>query len=786
MSERRVLILILALFAGLGVTYALATPVFEASDELWHYPMVRHLADGNPLPVQVFDPALAGPWKQEASQPPLYYYLGAALTFWIDASDMQEVRRLNPHVDNGVVTVDRNINLVVHDPQLSPWRGTQLAVRIIRLASVLMGVLTVTFTYHIARDVAAGRPEIALGAAALNAFTPMFLFISGAVNNDNLAIMLTSWAIFLMLKIVKRRQEMSSSQSENGRNAVAPAMHWAALGIVIGLATLTKEGALGLIPLVAGTAAVESWLRAQSQPANGAESLLFWRRLVMRTIALTAITMIPVLLIAGWWYARNIVLYGDWLGWSAFIAVLGERSQPASLAQLWSERWGFLASYWGLFGGVNVPMGLWIYSALNALLVLAIPGFLVVCLRRILRWRAAKAAAQLSAIGRRLQRWLHLLFAFVAAHFALVAAVLFSIAVVYGLINWATTTWSSQGRLAFTAISTLCSLLALGLFGWMPVRAARSAALVVCTFLFGVALVAPYAWILPAYELRDAIPPAPLEPANIVFGDRLALTGYALVEAGGAAAGLSPGDTVDVFLSWRALAPMARDWSVFLHLNDPVLDTPLAQRDMYPGGGLLATSFMQPGDQLVDLLRLRIPATATAPSTLDLVTGLYDFDTNERLFAPEGDAIRLAEIRLEPADRASVATNFGNQFALESFEIGSRRLSADETIALQTEWRALRLPDRDYAFFAQVLGEGDTTRWAAVDIQAATQSWTDDATHVIDMSMKLDAQTPAGVYTLVLGAYTRDEDGAFRRLQIVEDGRITMKDVLQLTRIRVE
>ncbi|MDX1415721.1 MAG: hypothetical protein R3293_16105, partial [Candidatus Promineifilaceae bacterium] len=73
MSEKRILTLILFLFLILGFTYALTTPVFEASDELWHYPLVRHLADGNPLPVQVFDPELAGPWKQEASQPPLYY-----------------------------------------------------------------------------------------------------------------------------------------------------------------------------------------------------------------------------------------------------------------------------------------------------------------------------------------------------------------------------------------------------------------------------------------------------------------------------------------------------------------------------------------------------------------------------------------------------------------------------------------------------------------------------------------------------------------------------------------
>ena len=139
MSEKRLLWLILILFVALGVFYALTTPVFEASDELWHYPMIKHLADGNPLPVQVFDPAQAGPWKQEASQPPLYYYLGAAVTFWIDTSDMPSVRWLNPHVDSGQVTEDGNINLVVHDPAASRWQGTQLAVILVRVLSVLLG-----------------------------------------------------------------------------------------------------------------------------------------------------------------------------------------------------------------------------------------------------------------------------------------------------------------------------------------------------------------------------------------------------------------------------------------------------------------------------------------------------------------------------------------------------------------------------------------------------------------------------------------------------------------------
>ena len=49
-------------------------------------------------------------------------------------------------------------------------------------------------------------------------------------------------------------------------------------------------------------------------------------------------------------------------------AVLGQRAHPATLAQLWDERFGDDVG-WGLFGGVNVPMSSWIYRVLNGLLV---------------------------------------------------------------------------------------------------------------------------------------------------------------------------------------------------------------------------------------------------------------------------------------------------------------------------------------------------------------------------------------------------------------------------------
>ena len=233
------------LYLLLAVNYAISTPIFEAGDELWHYPMLRHLADGNPLPVQVFSAADAGPWKQQASQPPLYYYAAAALTSAINTADWPLVRYQNPHVDNGIMAPDGNRNLVIHnEPSFfgaGRLQGTRLSLLIARLLSVALGLAAINLTFAIARATVPRRPELWLGAMGIHAFLPMFLFIAGAVNNDNGIIFLAALAIWLMVR-------------ENGGRY----KYWQ-LGIVIGLAMITKISGILLLPLAAGALFLEAF-----------------------------------------------------------------------------------------------------------------------------------------------------------------------------------------------------------------------------------------------------------------------------------------------------------------------------------------------------------------------------------------------------------------------------------------------------------------------------------------------------------------------------------------------
>lgn len=760
---------VLVLFLILGAIYAITTPVFEASDELWHYPFVRHLADGNPLPVQ--DPDHVGPWKQEASQQPLYYALAAALTFWIDTSDMDSVRWLNPHVDNGILTQDGNKNLVIHRPETeSSWSGVVLAVRLIRLFSVLLSAGTVYMTWRIARFVLPQKPYLAVGAAAVNAFTPMFLFVSGAVNNDSLSMLLCATALFLMLK---NGAPFSGSQGDGKPNqSIKDSL---LLGLVLGLAALTKTSALGLIALALLSLVVSTFGQVTGDG---------WRSWLINVVRHSLVIVAPVILIAGWWYYRNYVLYGDWLGWSAFIQILGRRAHPANLTQLWGERWGFSLSYWGLFGGVNVPMAEWIYHLLNWLAVAAAAG-LVIYLGCCLRDGSHKTENHQSIISR--------LAALVLNAWPLILMGGWTVGVFLGLVRWARITWSSQGRLVFPAISALSILLVAGLFGCLPRKAGKWGVTLLGGFLFVISAIAPFAWIAPAYQP----PPEPTaadiaaiqHPMEVDFGGQIRLLGYDLLSTQ-----VETGGQLELDLYWEALAPMDRNWSVFVHLNDTVIGAPIAQRDMYLGQGLLATTLLTPGQRVRNHYVIQVPETVYAPARVDLVVGLYDYTSGERLVTGEdSDVVFLSAVDVESSGQNEypnpVSLNFGNQVALVGYEVQPRRLQAGETLAVTLYWQALADLQNDYTVFTHLRDVEDPSNRIYGQHDAPLperSSWSPGTVHQEVYTLALAQDTPAAVHEIEVGIYYRDTDGNIERLQLVTpDGRL-VDDFAILGKVRVD
>lgn len=746
-------------FLVLGITYALTTPLFEASDELWHYPMAQHLSRTFALPVQ--DPNNVGPWRQEASQPPLYYYLMGWATSWIDTSDMDQVRWLNPHVDNGIITQDGNINLAIHTARENfPYGGTVLAVRLIRLLSVLMGAGTIYFTYLLAKEFFDDEPS-RLFAAAFAAFTPMFVFISGAVNNDNLATLLSAIILFLLVYYVRHH---SSFTTRSGHSAL--------LGILLALAALTKQSALGAFGLTGLTLVAISL----QQSANSHQPLAISQiiRHLSFVIRHSLFAFLPSLFIASWWYIRNIILYGDLLGWSAFIAVLGKRAAPASLAQLWGERISLANSFWGLFGGVNVPMSDWIYFILNTVAVIALIGclyFFIVHCSLFIRGThlfTSSSPQHLSLVSR---------------YFPYLLLLLQLLLITLGWIQWATVTWSSQGRLFFSAMSAVAVMITLGLRTLLPARARATVFASIGLFMFAITAASPFIFISPKYVdppplTKDQLTRIPHQLnsdfGSLTFPPEMRLLGYDVDRSS-----VKPNESIRLTLYWQSLVEMDRDWSVFVHVVDEN-EIVIAQRDTYPGLGLMPTRKWSVGRTLADTYVIALPATTYAPSKARIEIGLYDYATGERLLVNGQEALTLSSLEIMPSDK-SLAVNYDDKVELIGYKMDKRSLKPNEELTLTLYWRGLNAI-ADYTIFAQVRGVNDSL-WAQIDSQPQppTSIWTRDQIVTDIRTLKLKPNTPTGVYDVEVGLYDANID----RLQIVlPDGR-RVENSLKLSKIRV-
>jgi hypothetical protein len=141
----------------------------------------------------------------------------------------------------------------------------------------------------------------------------------------------------------------------------------------------------------------------------------------------------------------------------------------------------------------------------------------------------------------------------------------------------------------------------------------------------------------PPYSVCVLEAPAPLSPADIpqpmsvTFGGLIELMGYDVDREVA-----QPGEQVTLTLYWRALAPVDRDYTVFVHLLDEALRK-CAGSDGQPLYDRAPTSAWEPGRIVADPHPMTLDAHLPPGETLFGV-GLYLLETGERLGAvgPEG------------------------------------------------------------------------------------------------------------------------------------------------------
>lgn len=242
-STGRLVAALIVVGAACRIVFALWTPAFGAPDEQAHFNYVKYLYEHRSLPVQVSrtdDPS--NDW--EYYQPPLYYMLCLPLYA----------------ATRGVFQAP------------SP-----VAAQVLRGVSIGCWAITLWVALRLLRRLGLGDDTTRIVVVAMLACLPTYTFLSAAINNDNLVIALG--AVFLYVL---------AGTPAPGR--------WAVLGLLLGLALLTKLSAVVYVFAVAallGARCLYGNLGLARAAASG--SICY---------ALAAAVWLP-------WGIRNNRLYGD-------------------------------------------------------------------------------------------------------------------------------------------------------------------------------------------------------------------------------------------------------------------------------------------------------------------------------------------------------------------------------------------------------------------------------------------------------------------------------------------
>ncbi len=740
-------------YIALAIAYSLASPLYEPTDEIRHFRYVRHIAVYHDLPVQQADAPRA-----QSHHPPLYYALGALVSGWVPvAQDVYHEPVVNPFwTDRYDEVSGDNKNQYLHgDDDRFPLHGVALAVYLVRWMTILIGAAAVWMTYRIGCEIFPGRPALAVGAAALVAFNPQFLYLSGAVNNDIPAALCGAAVLWACVRLVR-----------DGPSPRADVR----LGILYGLALLTKFHLLALLGVIALAYVLATW-HARN-----------WRAFLRGTLIVLGLAAV----IAGWWFWRNWTLYGDPTGMSKVNELWAGRP-PAG--NWWAVQQGLpylWESLWGRFGYGQVPLHAVVYRILFAFCGVALAGYLVsFVVRRLLvvplighgLTRIAQIphpCLSVKSVSEKSPVWMLLL----------AMPVFFTLVVFYYILIQPA---GAMGRFLFPALPAFALLLIGGLSRYLPYRLHWAAGLSVVVVMIGLSAYALVGVLIPAFARPRPLTPSELaaipNPTSVEFGKVARLLGYRVRPQT-----VEPGDTVKVTLYWQPLTRTAQNYAVFVHLLSDV-GVMVAQRDTYPGLGRYPTTTWQPGAAFADTYRMRIPETAYAPDTGYIQIGLYLPDGPRLPTADGRDAVRLSTIAMRPRPGEfpnPLDANFGDRLALAGYALDRRVARPGETIYLTLYWKALAPMQANYAVFAHVLGvENQVWSWSdgwPVGGSSPTSLW-----HVGDVvqdvrELRIGETTPPGFYDIEVGLYTIEEG---RLPLLAEDGH-QLADRVLLSKIRVE
>lgn len=349
--------------------YTVLLPAYRAPDEPQHVDLIVAMRSGEPYPdfdERIVSPAVrsslilvdfdersrnltASGATPRAERPSFAALEGALPPPTADELERKPQRYRNwiaQHPPTYYLLLGQGLNAV---PGTSDWPFDRV-VGFLRICNALMLLPLPAIIFATARRIGCSR-TVGVAASVIPLTIPQLAHIGGSVNNDNLLVLFGAVLTWLVARVM--------GGDVSTRTAVL-------IGVTGALALLTKGFALFIPPWI-----VVAYLVAARRAPE--------RRAVLARGALSVGSMV---VLGGWWWVRNLVVFGT-LQPSVMVDAIVPRTSPDFVPQpgWWMTRFGAFMTQrtWGSFGWLEVELPL---GAIGVATAVVLFGVVVALVRR--------------------------------------------------------------------------------------------------------------------------------------------------------------------------------------------------------------------------------------------------------------------------------------------------------------------------------------------------------------------------------------------------------------------
>ncbi len=652
----------------IATLYSVINPIHEGTDELRHYRFIQYIIQNKSLPVQGQEDC-----RSQSHHPPLFYMMAAVVSAGVDTGEGVCVNgQANPFwgYRQWEVGTD-NKNQYIHPPsEQFPWQGQARAANLARLVNVVLGGLVVIVTWLTARLVWPKNRWMAIGAIPLVAFLPQFLYMSGTLNNDVIAALAGGSVCLVCVLLINRPGPLNNP------------LKW---GIIFGAAySLALMSKFNLAPfgLPLGLVIIYKTLMPNTltpspspEPGEGSQN---WQSFFTAGFAFVGTTAV----LAGWWFLRNQLLYGEPTGFRILTELWGVREASSSWGLLWIELPGIWSTFIGRFGFGQIPLPALVYQISWGLTFLAMFG---IGFNAFWHWfNQDRLSGNPDAPIRP-----HLLL------LGLVALIAVVVVFAYVLVSPA----GAMGRFLFPGLPAFALLIFWGLTLWPKLLGwnfDRQLAIGLNVVMVWVGLWALFMFLQPAYAQPNNLAEgesAVATSGNVIFFEPFARLLNSSVDS----LTVTPGDTITLDLTWEVASDPFGDFYFFVHLIDGETGELIAQRDTHPATGKFPMTQWTAGYRFAEQINIEVPQTAH-PGQVDLRIGFYAPVEGYRLGISDqfggslGDSYLVTTLDLIERQGPypnHQSINFDGRARLRGYEFSDRSPAGDEPLTVTFYWDLL-------------------------------------------------------------------------------------------------